>query len=192
MSIEIIGIILYFIVAVCYGWWASKVVAYSAATQYWGQRLANTRVVLQALHKDPDLNETIGKIDLFGFQQLLTCKVQRIKTKIRFLSNIPFFIVGAVFFEWYIPVLGIIVVLSVKYYFLNRSPESSSSEILSVIITDLEEELANVSKKPKVTSVEVREREFFVNQLKCIQQKNYAAENSAVYQYKEIYELGRQ
>lgn len=184
-----VAVIMYFVIAIFYGWWASKVVAYSAATQYWGQRLANTRVVLQSLYDDPDLNGTVKKANLFGFQKLITNKVQRVKTQIRFGGNIPFFLLGVVLFEWYVPILGVIVVLNVKYYFLNRSADANSTELLTVIIEDLKKELITRRTKSKVSPIEIKEREFFIHQLELTMRVNHETENSSVYRYKEIGDL---
>lgn len=182
-------IFLYLLLAIFYGWWAAGVVGYSAATQYWGQRMANTRAVLQALYDNEELNDTVKKANLFGFQKLITCKNQRRKTKIRFLGNFPFFFLGMVIFPWYAPILGILIVLAVKYFFLNRSHDANSSHYLQIIIHDLTNELAHQRRKRKIELKEIHEREFFIHQLELIQRDSHETEESSIYRYKEIDEL---
>ncbi|MFV0289503.1 MAG: hypothetical protein ACK5IJ_01185 [Mangrovibacterium sp.] len=181
--------VVYLLLAVLYGWWAAKVVCYSAATQYWGQRLANTRVVLQELYDDEELNGTVKKANLFGFQKIITCKVQRLKSVLRFLGNIPFFIIGVILLPWYMPILGVLLILNVKYYFLNRDEPPHSHLLLEIVLKDLQKELKDLQDSGKITAIEEKERKFFIRQLKLILNVNLEIENSSVYRYKEILEL---
>ncbi len=182
--LAVVGVILYFLLALLYGWLASKTVAYSTATQFWGQRLANSRIVLASLYEDPDLNGTIKKANLYGFQKQLTIRKQALKEKLCFLGNIPFFIIGATFFPWYVPISGLLIILNCKYYFLNQITNNNS--FIPIILNDLRTELNELKTRKKTTAVEIKEREFFILQLNVLYNANYDSQNTSIFSFKEI------
>lgn len=153
----------YLAAAVAYSTFAAYTSSYWAATQYWGLKLTYSRTTVNALLDNQQTSRYVKTIDINGLQSAITSSKQRYKLYIRYALNLVFFLVGAAFFQWYVPLSTLLGILFLKNTIRQFLPASNSEHYRNRIIEDLKQESVRYEKAMNTARKE--DIDFFIKHL---------------------------